>query len=584
IEKSGTKEQPLRLEGVQGADGQMPVVSGNDIFPSNAWKPVKDLPGVYRADLFTGRLGTASVNGKTLTERSVPHELKEGEYCLNRASKEFVNLRFDGKMAPAEGARQFGKKWKRIRTDDEGFIDLVEALGGSGRNAVSWASTFVWVPPKKKRKTEWHPDFPEPITGRVEVKGEFRAARMSGSSLGAQVNKYRIWCNGELLPSVIFSSASDFQLELPHPTRNYGFSDRWEYFRFQEGWNHLVFQWDTTTRPAKSKFRFGVPRGIDSYVASAIPPADRSKPGEGAQRPFIAEYLVLGPFESEPDRGVYVRLPGGTNPNFEEIDLAARGSDLISVTGDFVEVRGFEIRHGAQFQQRAQVAVEGEGILLEGCLIRDSEVSAIGFKCTKDRSAAPLILRNNWIANPGNVGITGVGTSDKLTAENQNTTTPGRSSIIIEFNTVTNNNWAGFPSFWASGGMKVFRLTGAIIRGNTVIGGSGPGIWLDWEHYGNRLEGNLFLNGWALAIGIEASPGPNLMANNLSIDLRPGPVWFRHALLSWSSDRNYAINNTLDGRWNPLPAWQNKVGSGGIYLGEGGPDRKTRWVPLKDRR
>ncbi|MDP6360605.1 MAG: DUF1565 domain-containing protein, partial [Planctomycetota bacterium] len=92
IEESGTKEQPLRLEGVRGAGGQMPVVSGNDIFPPDAWKPVRGLSGVFRADLFTGRLGTVSVNGKTLTERSVPHELKEGEYCLNRASKDFVNL------------------------------------------------------------------------------------------------------------------------------------------------------------------------------------------------------------------------------------------------------------------------------------------------------------------------------------------------------------------------------------------------------------------------------------------------------------------------------------------------------------
>lgn len=36
----------------------MPVISGNDPFPAKAWKPVKGLTGVYRADLFTGHLLT----------------------------------------------------------------------------------------------------------------------------------------------------------------------------------------------------------------------------------------------------------------------------------------------------------------------------------------------------------------------------------------------------------------------------------------------------------------------------------------------------------------------------------------------
>ncbi|MBM4083094.1 MAG: right-handed parallel beta-helix repeat-containing protein, partial [Planctomycetes bacterium] len=226
----------------------------------------------------------------------------------------------------------------------------------------------------------------------------------------------------------------------------------------------------------------------------------------------------------------------------------------------------------------------GEGLLLEGCLIRDSEVRGISFTCQKDQTAAPIVIRNNWVVNPGNTGIGGSGSSDKLTVENQNGSAPGRSPVLIEHNTIIANNWAGFPSFWESGGMKVFKLTGCVIRYNTIVSGSGPGIWLDWEHYGNRLEGNLFRNAWALCVGIEASPGPNLIANNLSVNLRPGPAWFREAILSWSTDRNWAVNNTIDGRWNPLPAWQGLVGADGLYLGESGPNRGTRWCPLDNRR
>lgn len=585
IDKSGTPAHPLRLEGVRDSDGRMPVISGNDLFPPHSWRPVPGLPGVYRADLFTQRLGTVSAAGRTLIERSLPQELKGGDCCLNRASREFLNLRFDGKEMPTPGQRVGRLRWRRVPVDEEGFLDLRDAADGSAGEAVFWAVTNVWVnPAERPGGAAWDPRFPEPITGRVEVGGEFRAARMSGASLSAQVNKYRVWVNGQRLPSVIYSTQADFQLTLPHPSRNYGFSDRWENFTLHEGWNHLVFQFDTTTRPEKTRFRFGAPKGVVGIVSSAVSPRERSRPRDTRARPYVSEYLVLGPFPATRDLGVYVRLPGDADPNTVAMDLAARGSALVTVKGDFVQVRGFEIRHGAQFQQRAQVALSGEGVLLEGCLVRDSEVKGISFRCDKDDHAAPTVIRNNWVANPGNVGLGGVGTSDKLTAENQNQDVPGRSPVLLEYNTIVNNNWAGFPAFWESGGMKLCRLTGGVIRYNTIVGGSGPGIWLDWEHFGNRLEGNLFRHAWAFCIGIEASPGPNLIANNVSVDLRPGPVWFRHALLSWSSDRNYVLFNTIDGRWNPLPAWQHKTGSDGIYLGEGGADRKTRWVPLRNRR
>lgn len=584
IEKSGAAARPIRLEGVRGADGAMPAITGNHTFPPGAWKPVEGLPGVYRADLFTKLLGTMSVGGRTLIERSLPSELKEGEYCLNRASREFLNLRLDGAAKPREGETQFGKTWRLLRADAEGFLDLGAAYGPESANAVFRTSTHVWVEPKKKKDIEWHPDFPEPITGRLLVGGEFRAARMCGAGLNAQVNKYRVWVNGTRLPSVIYSTERDFQLDLPHPYRNYGFADSWDNFTLREGWNHLVFEFDTTTRPDKVRFKFGVPKGVEGVVASAGEPPDRAKPTTAGPQPHVSEYLVLGPFPAEKDLGVYVRLPGNADPNDHPLDLSARSNEIVLVKGDFVEVMGFELRHGAQFQQRALVLLNGEGLVLEGCLVRDSEVGGISFRCHKDQTAAPIIIRNNWIVNPGNVGISGSGTSDKLTAENQDGPAPGRSRVFIEHNTMVNNNWAGHPSFWESGGMKLFHLTGCVIRYNTVIGGSGPGIWLDWSHYANRIEGNFFRNAWALCVGIEASPGPNLIANNLSVNLRPGPVWFREAILSWSSARNWAVNNTIDGRWNPLPAWQKLVGADGLYLGEGRANRGTRWCPLKDRR
>jgi hypothetical protein len=81
------------------------------------------------------------------------------------------------------------------------------------------------------------------------------------------------------------------------------------------------------------------------------------------------------------------------------------------------------------------------------------------------------------MVNHGNVGIGGGSTSDHLTPQNQNDRAPGRSPILIEHNTVINSNWAGYKPTWESGGVKLFRLTGAVIRYNTIIGGSDYHWW-----------------------------------------------------------------------------------------------------------
>jgi Right handed beta helix region/Protein of unknown function (DUF1565) len=579
IEQSGTAAQPIRLEGVRDRTGGMPVISGNDPFPANAWKPVTGLVRVYRADLFSEQLGTLSADGRTLIERGLPAGLKPGEFCLNHASKEFLNLRLDGTVNPREGDRQDGKPWRRLQTDAGGFLDVSTAYREQARRAVFWASTFLWVEPRPKKAAR-NPDSPETITGRLAVEGGFRAGRITGASLSGQANTYRVWVNGQLLPSVIYSTEQDFQLRLPHPSRSPGDADRWDNFPLQEGWNHLVFQLDTTSRPEQTRFRFTLPKGIDAVVTSATKPPARDKPTEAPPLPYVSEYLVLGPFPASQDLGVYVRLPGDADPNTVTMDLAARANALVGVRGDFVQVRGFEIRHGAQAQQRAQVDLRGEGLLLEGNLIRDSEVGGIRFATAKDQGAAPIVIRNNWVVNPGHLGIGGGGSSDRLTPENQNDLAPGRGPVLIEHNTVINSNWAGYSPGWEAGGMKVFRLTGAVIRYNTVIGGSGPGIWLDWEHYGNRVEGNLLRSVFGYGIGVEASPGPNVIANNLLIHVRPGWEWFRAAILAWDSDRTWAVNNTVDGGWNPT-VWERTVGTIGINLREGG-NRRTRWGPSLD--
>lgn len=574
FDSPGAPDAPVRLEGKRDANGRMPVVSGNDPFLGNAWAPVQGLPGVFRAGLFTDQLGVVSMGSVTLEEVSWPSRLQPGEFCLNRASHEFLKARPAHAAMPREGLKENERTWRKIVAAPEGML----SLGGDAANAVLFASTWVWVSPKAREDgVLWDPRFPEPITGKLGCKGPFRAFRQTGTSLRSQVNKYRVWINGELCPSA-------WEPGKPRAHHNYGKSDRWQNFVLKEGWNHMLFQFDTTTKPeAELSFRFGVPKGIKGYVCSANPPADPAKPGAGEPVAYVSEALLLGPFSATPDLGVYVRLPDARNPNTAAMELAKR-TLLAQLDVPFVEVRGLEFRHGACFQQRAQLNVSAEGCVVEGCLFLDSEVRGISVSLSgMDQNSAPIVVRNNWVLNPGGVGIAASGSSKDLTPENQDKAAPGRGRMLCEHNVVINNNCHGYPRFWESGGFKMFRLTGCVLRQNTFIGGDGPAIWLDWEHYGNRVEGNLSLDGTAFCVGVEASPGPNLVANNLAVNLHTGGVWFRHGVLAWSSHAVWAIHNTIDGRWNDAPAWQGKTGAGGIYLHEGGPDRNTRWKAVPKR-
>ena len=112
---------------------------------------------------------------------------------MNRASYEFLDLRADASTGRSEGEGQGGRRWQRVLTDSAGFLQLGSAYGMQARNAVFWASTHIWIAPGGAGTST---DVARIITDSVPMDGDFRAARMSGSSLKAQSNKYRVWVNG----------------------------------------------------------------------------------------------------------------------------------------------------------------------------------------------------------------------------------------------------------------------------------------------------------------------------------------------------------------------------------------------------
>jgi hypothetical protein len=127
-------------------------------------------------------------------------------------------------------------------------------------------------------------------------------------------------------------------------------------------------------------------------------------------------------------------------------------------------------------------------------------------------------------------------------------------------------------------------ISGCVLRGNEVLGGYGPGMWFDWENYNNRIEGNLFKDLFGFGVGIEASPGPNLVTNNLIVGNKPGGGPFCAGICTWSSNGLLAVNNTMDGRWSPTSSdGVYDSGASGFMTHEGPDNRGTRWDSLPSR-
>ena len=568
----------VTVEGERNAAGDLPVMSGNRLFPANAWTK-SAWPGVWRAPIFTEIEGSVSLDGRKLRERDLPETLVGDDFCSLRASETFAQVREPPKGLP----------FKRVTTGVLGKdFDLSDKKWPKG--CVRFACAWVWIDPKHRKKGEvWDPNAPLPVSGRLDVKGCFRIGRQNGSRVKSQPNAYRLRVNGDWITAYENWTLGSKEAGRAHATLEYGKSDRILGFKLREGWNRLEFVFDTTRRPDETTFGFGLPKGIEQWAVSAKEPVDWHSRGETAWTDHLSELSLSAPVApGESSKFVYLKLADGTDPNRRTLDLSFVGT-VLSVTGNFCRVRGLEFRHGSQFQQCPLVGVGGEGNVIEFCQATEPMVKGFSLSLAKNQLAAPNVLRGCRVIRPGNTGIGAASDSKdpRLTRENQSTTAESRSRCIIEYNYICDNNWGAHQALWESGGIKVCNLTGCVIRYNTIERGYGPGIWMDWQHYNNRIEGNLGLDGWGFLVGIEASCGPNLVCNNVAIGQRPGSAWFRSPFLAWSTGKYWCLCNTVDGKFNADgPAWHGKLGGGGIDMNGGGSpaDRHTRWLSLKEDR
>jgi hypothetical protein len=589
VDTDGSPEAPITIEGIRGASGAMPVITGNDPMPTGVWEEVEGLNGVYAAPAAMDHSGSLVINGDVLVERGAPWDLDEGAYAVSGGGEAFVNPRFDGDVNPSEGAvYDFGSSqyiWQRKQADSGGFVDLGSEFGEDFAGGVYWGSAWVYIRrPSEVSDYDWYTN---QAGFDLQTSGPFRAGGITGQPVSEQPYEYRVWLDGELLDSHIFATASNGEIDLPHPEVGLGvYGETWHSVVMDEGWHHMVFQWDTTTTSGGANevpvFRFGIPEIAGNAASSAAKPSSRSSPDTSTGVNYVSEYMVIGPVPSSFDPTVFVRPQDGVDPNSADVEMAARSGPVVSILGDFVELHGFEVRGGSQYEREALISVGhraenpaddvyAHGVVVEGNFVSGSQHTGIGVSVSGDMGVAPIDISNNWVVDSGAVGIYVSGMSERLTAQTLNDWAPGRTAVQVTLNTVINSGWAGYDLVRDVSGIEFQRMTRSSISYNKIVGG-GPGITLRGDNYGVRVDGNTITDPYAWGVAIEANPGPNVIANNLITGLRTGPDWYKAGILTWDSDQTWIINNTVDGEWSIETGWYADVGT----WGAGGPENFER--------
>ena len=357
-----------------------------------------------------GDLTPGTGNQQTLIQRSLPGNLQEGEMTYQFSSNQFEN-NLNGMSAQSAYAQMpsaglpSNATWTQVNTANTndngpngngdtsgGYLDLGSTGAGAAANSVYWASTWVWIPPWSPFNWQAPKTLNEPWANYTY--GPFRVSQNPSQNSSSQYNKDRIWVNGQLIPAAIFSTASDLEVNETHSFPYFGnnFSgegnslatDDLENLNLQEGWNHLVFQFDTsstgqsinTFHNQELAFKFGINSQFyttgSGVISQATEPTNLSQaPTTGTPQQFISQYSVLttsntpgvivAPFTGETFHAdVYARLRNGENPSGASMAMYQISQSPLN-TGAYTAIRGLDFLGSG-------LNVDRQGDLFEGCI------------------------------------------------------------------------------------------------------------------------------------------------------------------------------------------------------------------------
>jgi hypothetical protein len=204
---------------------------------------------------------------------------------------------------------------------------------------------------------------------------------------------------------------------------------------------------------------------------------------------------------------------------------ASTRSRILTVKGDYINVKGIRFRYAANHAQQGAVAFAGRHATVEACVFEYTNASGAEF------TGQDITVRNCTFQHNGQIGF-GANRAHRLR---------------IAGCTVRDNNIKGFDRGWEAGGDKICMTRGAVIEDSTFIENRGNGIWFDIGNEDCEVHNCLIANNENAGIFYEISYGlhahDNVIVGN-GFAFTPG-AWGAAAGISLSSSPFCTIERNL---------------------------------------
>ena len=197
------------------------------------------------------------------------------------------------------------------------------------------------------------------------------------------------------------------------------------------------------------------------------------------------------------------------------------------------------LTHGARDVTVADLTVEHYGNLAQhGAIFDDQDGRATGW----------LVEHNDVHGNSGLGILTGPGArilANRVVENGQLGISASRYDGLIEGNVIADNNTRGFDPAWEAGGFKAALAQGLVIRGNSVHGNHGPGLWCDIDCHGVVLDGNLVESNDGAGIFYEISFAGTIRGNTLRFNGAAEGNWFWGANILVAASQDVVVEDNL---------------------------------------
>lgn len=247
--------------------------------------------------------------------------------------------------------------------------------------------------------------------------------------------------------------------------------------------------------------------------------------GYALRQVLSREQLAPGTFLADvTNRTLFAWDSANRELNKETVEASSR-TEILRVTGDHVQVRGFRFRYAANRAQEGAVTLAGRHDLLEDCVVEATNGQGGDF-LAEDQVVRRCVFRDN-----GQFGFSANGAHRLLFTD-----------CLVE-----NNNTKNFSRGWAAGGTKLVLCRGAVIEKSRFVRNRGPGVWFDIGNESCTVRHCLIADNEDAGIFYEISYGlhahDNVILGNGFADTRG--AWGAQAAICLSSSPDCVVERNL---------------------------------------